>query len=87
MNAGLRIRPAEAGDAVPIARLFIASFGMLTFLPKIHTDEETFSFIADIVLRDQDVLVAETNGDIGGFIAMHGDMVEHLYVRPDYPDA
>jgi ribosomal protein S18 acetylase RimI-like enzyme len=29
------------------------------------------------------VLVAETNGEISGFIAMHGDMVEHLYVRPD----
>jgi ribosomal protein S18 acetylase RimI-like enzyme len=35
------------------------------------------------VLRDQDVLVAETNGEISGFLAMQGDMVEHLYVRPD----
>jgi len=64
-------------------RLFLASKATLTFLPNIHTDEETFYFIANIVLRDQDVLVAETNGEISGFIAMHEDMVEHLYVRPD----
>jgi len=52
-------------------RLFLASKATLTFLPNIHTDEETFYFIANIVLRDQDVLVAETNGEISGFIAMH----------------
>jgi GNAT superfamily N-acetyltransferase len=79
----VRIRPAGGEDADPIARLFLASKATLTFLPNIHTDEETFFFIANIVLRDQDVLVAETNGEISGFIAMHGDMVEHLYVRPD----
>jgi GNAT superfamily N-acetyltransferase len=28
-------------------------------------------------------LVAETNREISGFIALHGDIVEHLYVRPD----
>jgi ribosomal protein S18 acetylase RimI-like enzyme len=83
VDEGLRIRPAGGDDADPIARLFLASKATLTFLPSIHTDEETFSFIANIVLRDQDVHVAETNGEISGFIAMHGDMVEHLYVRPD----
>ena len=83
MNDRLRIRPAEREDADPITRLFLASKATLTFLPNVHTDEETFSFIANIVLRDQDVYVAETDGEISGFIAMHGDMVEHLYVRPD----
>jgi len=83
VDEGLRIRPAGGDDADPIARLFLASKATLTFLPNVHTDEETFSFIADIVLRDQDVYVAETNGAICGFLAMHGDMVEHLYVRPD----
>jgi GNAT superfamily N-acetyltransferase len=83
VNERLRIRPAEGEDADPIARLFLASKATLTFLPNVHTDEETFHFIANIVLRDQDVLVAETNGEISGFLAVHGDMVEHLYVRPD----
>jgi GNAT superfamily N-acetyltransferase len=79
----LRIRTAAAEDADAIARLFLASKATLTFLPIVHTDEETFWFIANVVLRDQDVLVAEANGEIGGFIAMHADVVEHLYVRPD----
>ena len=79
----LHIRSAGAQDADEIARTFIASFATLTFLPKLHTDEETHFFITDIVLRDQDVFVAQRGGEIGGFIAMHGDMVEHLYVRPD----
>jgi GNAT superfamily N-acetyltransferase len=80
---GLRIRTAAAEDADAIARLFLASKATLTFLPIVHTDEETFWFIANVVLRDQDVLVAVANGEIGGFIAMHADVVEHLYVRPD----
>jgi len=84
VNEWLRIRPAGGEDADPIARLFLASKATLMFLPNNHTDEETFYFIANIVLRDQDVLVAETNGEISGFIAMQEDMVEHLYVRPDF---
>ena len=83
MNEWLRIRQAGGEDADPIARLFLASKATLTFLPNVHTDEETFYFITNIVLRDQDVFVAETNGEISGFLAMHKDMVEHLYVRPD----
>ena len=42
MNEWLRIRPAGREDADPIARLFLASKATLTFLPNIHTDEETF---------------------------------------------
>lgn len=83
MTDRLRIRTAAAEDADAIARLFLASKATLTFLPIVHTDEETFWFIANVVLRDQDVLVAVANGEIGGFIAMHADVVEHLYVRPD----
>ena len=83
MDERLRIRPAGGEDADPIARLFLASKATLTFLPNIHTDEETFDFIANVVLRDQEVHVAETDGEISGFLAIGEDMVEHLYVRPD----
>ena len=55
----------------------------MTFLPDIHTDEETFFFIDNIVLRDQEVDVAERNGEISGFVAIERDMVKHLYVHPD----
>jgi ribosomal protein S18 acetylase RimI-like enzyme len=81
---GVRIRTATQADAEDLARVFIASFGTLTFLPKLHTDEETFDFIANSVLREQEVMVAESGGAPAGFIAMaHGNVVEHLYVHPD----
>ncbi len=64
--------------------MFIASFRTLTFLPSLHTDEETVDFITNTVLRDQEVLVAELGGRIVGFVAMsNGDFLEHLYVHPD----
>ena len=64
--------------------MFIASFGSLTFLPRLHTDDEHRDFIANVVIPTDEVVVAERGGRIAGFIAMaHGDFVEHLYVHPD----
>ena len=80
----VRIQTATPGDADAIAEVFIASFDTLTFLPRLHTNAETLDFIANKVLREQEVLVAEENGGIVGFIAMeHGNLLEHLYVHPD----
>jgi ribosomal protein S18 acetylase RimI-like enzyme len=81
--ADVRLRRATFEDAGAIAEVFIASFGSLTFLPRLHTDDEHRAFIANVVLPQQEVVVAEDEAGIAGFIAMaHGDLVEHLYVRP-----
>jgi ribosomal protein S18 acetylase RimI-like enzyme len=80
----VRIRAATPEDADAIAEVFIASFATLSFLPRLHTNAETIDFIANKVLREQEVLVAEQNGGIVGFVAMaHGNFLEHLYVHPD----
>jgi ribosomal protein S18 acetylase RimI-like enzyme len=56
----------------------------LSFLPRLHTDDEHRAFIAGVVLPRQDVVVAEDDGSVAGFIAMaHAGVVEHLYVHPD----
>jgi ribosomal protein S18 acetylase RimI-like enzyme len=34
-------------------------------------------------MPEQEVLVAEEDGTIVGFVAMDGDSLEHLYVHPD----
>ncbi|MGZ4152919.1 MAG: N-acetyltransferase family protein [Actinomycetota bacterium] len=82
--ADVRLRQATPEDAGEIAEVFIASFGSLTFVPRLHTDDEHRAFIANVVLRQQDVMVAEDEAGIAGFVAMaHGDLVEHLYVRPE----
>jgi ribosomal protein S18 acetylase RimI-like enzyme len=84
MSEKVRIRAATPEDADVIAEVFIASFGTLTFLPQLHTDAETFDFIANKVVGEQEVLVAERHGGIVGFVAMtHGNFLEHMYVLPD----
>jgi ribosomal protein S18 acetylase RimI-like enzyme len=63
--------------------VFIASFGTLTFLPRLHTDDEHRGFIAGIVLPRDEVVVAEAGDELVGFIAIaDGELVEHLYVDP-----
>jgi ribosomal protein S18 acetylase RimI-like enzyme len=82
----VRIRGASPDDADAVADVFIAAFGTLTFLPKLHTDAETDDFITNIVLPNDDVLVAEIDGTIAGFVAMSngGRSIEHLYVHPGF---
>ena len=65
--------------------MFIASFGTLTFLPRLHTDEETVDWITNTVMAEDEVVVAEVEGGIAGFVAMSsgGDHLQHLYVHPD----
>lgn len=81
----VRIRAASPKDADAVAEVFIASFGTLTFLPRLHTDEETADFVTNTVMAEQEVSVAEVGDAIVGFVATsHGDHLEHLYVHPDH---
>jgi ribosomal protein S18 acetylase RimI-like enzyme len=80
----VHLRAAEPEDAAAVADVFIASFGTLTFLPRLHTDEETIDFITNTVMQKDEVVVAEVGGRIAGFVAMSdGTHLEHLYVHPD----
>ena len=80
----MELRAASPEDADAIADVFTASFGTLTFLPRLHTDEETRDFIANTVLPRDEVVVAEVAGRIAGFVAIaNGDLLEHLYVHPE----
>jgi GNAT superfamily N-acetyltransferase len=79
----VHLRSASPGDADAVADVFIASFATLSFLPRLHTDEETRDFITNTVLPKDEVVVAEVDGRITGFVAMSGgDKLEHLYVHP-----
>lgn len=56
----------------------------MSYLPDLHTDEETFGWIANQVLVHDEVFVAEEGDAILGFAALHGEFLEHLYVHPKY---
>jgi GNAT superfamily N-acetyltransferase len=80
----LELRQATVADADTIAAVFLASFGLLIFLPMLHTPAEYRSFVANVILKDCEVIVAEDAGGIVSFLARQGEEVRLLYTRPDY---
>jgi GNAT superfamily N-acetyltransferase len=79
----MRLRPARPSDAEPLTTLFTASFGLLDFLPRLHTPEEDRWFVEVLVLHECDVTVAESAGTLLGFIGRYAHTVRHLYVAPE----
>jgi len=79
----MEVRLARLEDADSVADVYIASFATLTFLPDLHTEEETRHWIANVVMRDDEVWVAEVDGEIVGMAALTEDQLDHLYVSPD----
>ena len=77
-------RPATPADADAIAAVLSSSFRLLTFLPPLHTVEEDRQFIADVVLKQCEVTVAETAGRIASFLARDGEEIRLLYTHPDF---
>ena len=77
------IRQATAGDADTVADVYVSSFRTLDFLPRVHGDDETRTWIRDTVLPTHEVWVAEEDGRIVGMAALSGDVLEQLYVAPD----
>jgi GNAT superfamily N-acetyltransferase len=77
----VEVRLAGPDDADAVAEVFIASFGTLTFLPMLHTDEETRAFVRGFVARDE-VWVAEDGGRIVGMASLSKEMLDHFYVHP-----
>ena len=77
------LRRATACDADAIANVYSASFRLLTFLPMLHTIEGYRWFIANVILNDCEVTVAEDKSGIVAFLARQGEEIRLLYTRPD----
>jgi GNAT superfamily N-acetyltransferase len=78
-----KLRRATACDANAIASVYSASFRLLTFLPMLHTADEYHWFIANVILKECEVTVAEDETGITAFLARQGKEVRLLYTRPD----
>ena len=76
------VRPARHDDTDSIAEVFVASFGGLLFLPRLHTKEEDRSWVREVMVPGHEIWVAEIGGDVVGFAALHEDLLGHLYVHP-----
>ena len=77
------LRQATAADVDAIAEVFSASLRLLVFLPSLHTVAENRSFIANTMLRDCEVTVAEDDSGIVSLLARRGEEIRLLYTRPD----
>jgi GNAT superfamily N-acetyltransferase len=64
-----------------MARLLRASLDEMAFLPRLHTPDEDFHFMRGIVLPNQEVWIAEEDGDFVGFASLADDELTHLYVE------
>jgi GNAT superfamily N-acetyltransferase len=84
MKMGFTCRQATAADADAIAAVLSPSFRLLTFLPMQHTVAEDRWFIENVVLKQCEVMVAESAGRIVSFLARDGEDIRLLYTHPDF---
>jgi GNAT superfamily N-acetyltransferase len=75
------IRRATKADSHEVSDTFLAARETMTYLPRLHTDEDTRQFIANVV-HELETFVAVRNNSVVGFAALHGDWLDHLYVHP-----
>jgi GNAT superfamily N-acetyltransferase len=64
-------------DVEEIVAIFEPSFGLIEFLPKLHTHEEGLAFFGSCVRGGEVYILGR------GFAALDGDWLTHLYVHPD----
>jgi GNAT superfamily N-acetyltransferase len=83
---GVTLRPAGDADGPAVTAVFVAARRGMTYLPVLHTDDQTARFIADLIETDQ-VQVAVGAGDVIGFAAVHGSWLAHLNVHPRFQNA
>jgi GNAT superfamily N-acetyltransferase len=77
------IEPGRVDDADAIAAVFLAArAAAMPWLPVLHDHDDVRGFFATRVLGQCDVMVVRREGDLIGFLALCGDVVDHLYVRP-----
>jgi GNAT superfamily N-acetyltransferase len=79
----MAIRAVEPRDAVAVANIFLAARAGMTYLPRLHSDDDTRAYIRHVVVQELETWVCENEGRVVGFGALSGDMLEHLYVHPD----
>ena len=76
------LRSAQPADAPSVTRVFQAARDhSLAFLPRLHTDAEDHAFFAKAVASGG-VTVVEVGGEVVAFLALDGDVIDHLYVDP-----
>ncbi|WP_354637727.1 GNAT family N-acetyltransferase [Kitasatospora camelliae] len=79
------VRLAEERDAAEIALIHRTSrTETMPYLPpSTRSHEQVTVWVRDVVMRQGPTWVAERGGRILGFAAVDGDLLAHLYLRPE----
>jgi putative acetyltransferase len=83
----IKIRQYENVDFEPVTRIWRRS--REESLPEFqrekgHPFEMDQWYFKEHILTKNNVLIADSNGQPAGFMAMRTDFIDHLYVDPDY---
>jgi GNAT superfamily N-acetyltransferase len=78
-----RLRQATVDDAEAIAQIYFASFRLLTFLPMLHDIDSYRWYVANRMLKEWTVTVAEDDSGIVSFLGLQCEEVGHFYTLPD----
>lgn len=79
----ISLKRAVAADAPAIAALFRRSRAVLSFLPELHTADEDLWFVRTVLIGEQQVTLAERDGQLLGFMAEHEGWITQLYLDPE----
>lgn len=78
----IQVRVASTSDIPQVLSLFNSARSKMTYLPVIHTENETADFIAKLV-KQGNVFVTLDEEKITGFIEFQNGWVRHLYISPE----
>jgi ribosomal protein S18 acetylase RimI-like enzyme len=83
--AAVSIRRGTVDDATAAAEVYLASRrGAGPRMARLrHTDEDVRAWFASIVLVEHEVWLAEVEGRVVGVMALRGDVMDQLFVRPE----
>jgi GNAT superfamily N-acetyltransferase len=80
----VEIRRGRPEDAAVLASIHVRSrLAAMPWIALVHDEAETRDWMEHVVLAEQHVLVAERDGAVVGFAAVHDDWLEQLYLEPD----
>lgn len=79
----ITIEKAKSEESSEILDIFVKARKEMTYLPQIHTHDETRNFIEDLV-KSGNVFVAKENRKITGFMEVENEWLHHLYIAPSY---
>jgi GNAT superfamily N-acetyltransferase len=81
----VRIRAAKVTDAAEIAHIHMTSraVSMPYLPPQIRNHEQVTQWADEILVKGYRTWVAVRSGKLLGYTALDGNLLEHLYLRPD----